>query len=415
MRTFDRPIPIHAALAWAEKRNAFHLMFAISKDGLTCHKLGGAAKVSAWRAEHSDVGTSSLTYSEACSITKRRDLSVEPSNVVDTTTKAPQPAQAPTVAGIGMDQVVATVRTHIEQSGDLFAGMVQSAIDVKLDRDAIQALIRDTMNEVVSQFNKPNIVEVRNIINDTVLSVGLQHKNFPKLLKFAQAKDHDGLRLNIFLVGPAGTGKTTASRNVAKALGLAWGAVSSLDVKFELTGYRNAAGDYISTVFRGIWENGGVFTFDEISGSSEQALLAFNAGLANGVMPFPDRIVDRHPDCIIIAGDNVFDGANSTYSARNKLDAATLDRFVKLDWPIDEDLESAMAGPEAADWLTVVRAARRYVTEKNIKGHLVTPRAVTYGKALIAAGATIREAAEATLQKGMPDKLFNEMMNAIGA
>lgn len=53
-------------------------------------------------------------------------------------------------------------------------------------------------------------------------NVGTQHRQFEQLLRACSARDHCGNRLNIWLAGPAGAGKTTAAENVAKALGLAF-------------------------------------------------------------------------------------------------------------------------------------------------------------------------------------------------
>ena len=59
-----------------------------------------------------------------------------------------------------------------------------------------------------------------NLNNKKKIDLGLQHFQFPELVKMVSTG------LNIFLVGPAGSGKTTAAINVAKAL----------EIEFHFTG-----------------------------------------------------------------------------------------------------------------------------------------------------------------------------------
>jgi hypothetical protein len=242
-------------------------------------------------------------------------------------------------------------------------------------------------------------------------SVPGQHFMFPVLLRAASARMPDGNRLNIFLVGPAGTGKTTAARNLAQHMSLPFAAASSVSDKYELIGYQDAAGVYRGTEFRKIWQDGGVFLFDEITGSNEQAMLAFNAALANGFCAFPDATIERHKDCVIIAGDNVFGIPSAEFNARNKLDAATIDRFTRIEWPIDEALEQRFS--INAKWLRIVRTVRQAVVAKGIQDSTITPRAVLKGDALIAAGLPLEMVARMTLQGALPDDEYASLMRGI--
>jgi cobaltochelatase CobS len=232
----------------------------------------------------------------------------------------------------------------------------------------------------------------------------LQHKNFDLLLTACKATDADGHHLNVWLYGPAGTGKTTAARNVSKVLGLPFFFNSALDTGYKLTGFVDANGRIVRTPFREAWENGGVYLFDEVDGSAPSALIEFNAALANGAHSFPDKIVPRHPDCIIIAGANTAGlGGTSEYVGRAKQDAAFLDRFVLLDWPIDEALELAICPNK--DWCKRVQAVRKTVQARGLKGVLVSPRASLYGASLLAAGMPQNIVERMTLQKSMtPDQ-----------
>lgn len=231
---------------------------------------------------------------------------------------------------------------------------------------------------------------------------GLQHRNFEKLLRACSAKTHEG-RLNVWLYGPPGTGKTTAARNVAKALDLPFYCTGALLTKYDITGFIAAQGDLIRSPFRDAWEKGGVFLFDEIDGSDPRAIVAFNSALANGVMAFPDGMVERHPDCVIIAAANTTGmGATAEFNGRIKLDMASADRFVMIDWPIDEKIETAMS--HSKEWADVVQRVRANVKRNGVKNVAITPRATIYGNSLIAAGMSIEDAKEMVLRKGMSNE-----------
>jgi len=224
-------------------------------------------------------------------------------------------------------------------------------------------------------------VKVRNKI--TKLE-GARHKQFEQLLIIAAQK------LPTLVVGPAGTGKTHAAAQVAEALErdfytMSVGAQTS---KADIIGYMSANGTYVGTHFREAYENGGVFLMDEIDAGNANVIIQVNAALSNGLCSFPDKMVKRHEDFIFLASANTFgDGASRQYVGRNQLDAATLDRFVFLEWKIDEDLEEVMAGgtSDGKKWLQVVRGLREWAA-KNAERTIVSPRATERGVALLGAG-----------------------------
>lgn len=236
----------------------------------------------------------------------------------------------------------------------------------------------------------------------------LQHCNFNLLLATCKAIDPDGNHLNVWLHGPAGTGKTTAARNVAKKLGLDFRFNSALDTGYKLSGFVDANGRLVRTPFREAWENGGVYLFDEVDGSAPSALIEFNAALANGAHSFPDKIVPRHPQCVIIAGANTAGlGGNSEYVGRAKQDAAFLDRFVLIDWPIDEILERGICPNK--DWVKHVQKIRKQVKERGLRGVLITPRASIYGASLLAAGVAFDAVEAMTLRKSLTEEQWKQV------
>lgn len=241
-----------------------------------------------------------------------------------------------------------------------------------------------------------------------------RHFRFPELLKALKAHQ------NVFLCGPAGSGKTTAARQCSYKLKFKddqqqrfyfTGAISN---EYKLLGYMDANGRYVSTEFRKAYENGGVFLFDEVDASFPQPLLAFNAALSGDQMDFPDGTVKKHKDFYCIATANTYgSGASRQYVGRNQLDAAFLDRFVFIDWPYDEELEKNMT--DNAEWAEFVQKVRHAIDklgfEKTGVRHIVSPRATENGAALLEAGIDRRRVEEMVIWKGLERETVQMIKN----
>lgn len=254
--------------------------------------------------------------------------------------------------------------------------------------------------------DKPQRVVVRNETTKTETDMGLQHKLFPTLVKLLACRA-GGDPLNIWMTGPAGSGKTTAARNAAKALELPFYFNGAIDNEYKLLGFTDAQGRIVSRPFREVWSNGGLYLFDEVDASVPGALLAFNAALANGRCDFPDGCVERHKDCVIIAAANTFgQGATADYVGRVKQDAAFLDRFVQLSWEIDEKLERALCAN--TDWVNRVQKYRKKAKELGLRV-IISPRASMFGAAMIEGGFSVDEAEAMAIRKGMTDEQWKSL------
>mgnify|MGYP000929459249 FL=1 len=179
---------------------------------------------------------------------------------------------------------------------------------------------------------------------------GVFHPKFERILQLAKR------RKNIFLYGPTGCGKTHVCQQLAEALNLPFYFVSCTTGMSEgqLAGRLLPVGkqgtfEYIIGEFVKAYETGGVFLLDEIDAADPNVLLIINSALANNKLAIPNRpkkpYADKHKDFICIAAANtVGTGANRLYSGRNKLDAATLDRFQigKVYMDYDSNVESQL-------------------------------------------------------------------------
>lgn len=231
-----------------------------------------------------------------------------------------------------------------------------------------------------------------------------RHPMLETLVRCLGARDAAGRRLNVWISGPTGSGKTHGARQAADALGLAWGFHGAMSMAHELLGFVDAGGTYHSTQFVERFRsdgNGGLCLLDELDSWGPEATLCLNAALANGQLVLPTgEIVDRHPDFACIGAGNTWGlGATAEFVGRNRLDAAFLSRFaVKLSWAYDPALEAAMCGNP--DFAGRVQKARAAAGKHGVKA-IVDPRASMAGAALIAAGFTADEAAAMTYLGGL--------------
>jgi hypothetical protein len=319
--------------------------------------------------------------------------------VTSTTSETTTTNETADLAALITTSVTNALMSYTQRTDANAAAMTKDILDLHAQVKSLRSSVADLAEQVKS--SKPLLVEIPRP-NLPPIKLGAQHSQFPSLLAMCAARQRSGYALNIWIHGPAGTGKSTAAENVAKALELPFYTTGSLEAKHEVLGYQDAQGRYVSTQFREAWEKGGIYCLDEADGSSPQAMLALNGALAGRLCAFPDKLVKRHPDCIIIATANTTgQGASVEYSGRYKMDSASLDRFVTLHWPIDEALEASMCSNTA--WLARVRHVRANLARHGIKGVAITPRATLAGEALLAAGLSQKDVEFAVLKKGMTD------------
>lgn len=230
--------------------------------------------------------------------------------------------------------------------------------------------------------------------------VGVTHFQFPKVLSAVSRG------LNVYLPGEPGTGKSHMAYQIAEALGVEFGVTSfsPMSTESKLIGFRTATGDTVHTVYRDRYVYGGICLLDELDNANPAIVAGLNSGLANGFQEFPDGVHERHESFVAIATANTFGtGPTAEFAGRQKLDPATLNRFVKIYIGTDEAMEThlveAIIGSTQADrLLSKLRHYRRAVADLRIKT-FITMRDSLNAARLIAPGDgafTIPEALEMT-------------------
>lgn len=314
-------------------------------------------------------------------------------------------APAPVTGGLGAiiesavaDAVRAVVAaTPAPVDSDTVRRMVDDAVQPLADRLAELARAAQPTRIVVERQDAPPV------------DVGVQHAAFPRLLRACGMVLPSGQRVIPLLVGPPGTGKSSAAWAVSQALGLPYGETGPVMDATEILGFRHAMGDVVRTAFRDVWEHGGVWLCDEFDGSDPTQLVRINNGLASGRMAFPDAVVDRNPDCIVILAGNTAGRSASGYSGRSTQDRATLDRLYTIPWPIDPALERHLAGNDR--WYGAVVAMRTAAEDRGHRDH-VTPRASIMGAVALAAGEQFADVAEAVVRKGLAAESWDHVLGA---
>jgi cobaltochelatase CobS len=277
----------------------------------------------------------------------------------------------------------------------IWAGVDPAPVSATLDAATLDAIRKDAVAAAVAAIeqHRPVRIEIKAGAEIRTLPAGHRHAVFGDVLAALSVRE------NVYLVGPAGSGKTTIASQAAEALQLPFYSTGAVGMAYQLQGFINAEGRYMETDLYRAYVNGGVFLFDEIDASSAQALLAFNAIAANDLAAFPCGTVKRHPDFVIIAAANTFgNGADAQYVGRAQLDAATLDRFSFVSMDYDEKLELAISPND--QWTRHVQAFRRAVRELKIRA-VVSPRASIKGGKLISAGLKWDRVEEMVLIRGL--------------
>jgi cobaltochelatase CobS len=322
-------------------------------------------------------------------------------------TPAPAPAPAPIVeVSPAIAETKATTEISPEELAKQFTdadGSNPFSMMAKMIAPFVQpnyefasSTISRMVSDAIANMRPERIEVVRT--DETKIEMERQHYMFPKILNAVAQRVH------IFLVGSAGSGKTTTAHNVARALSLEFYAISvgQQTTKSDIFGFIDAHSNYKQTQFRKAYENGGVFLFDEIDAGNSGVLTAINSALANGTCAFPDGMIKRHEDFVCIACGNTYGkGADRQYVGRQQLDGATLDRFAVINFDYDEDLELDICGNRS--WGKEVQRLRANANKNNMRV-IISPRASISGAKLLKAGFTESEVKQMLIYKGISQK-----------
>lgn len=225
-----------------------------------------------------------------------------------------------------------------------------------VDIDQVKQIV---VNEVNTRFEKLEL-PTRTIYQPKESKAreveGAAHPALEKVIKKLK------LGFNVMLVGPTGCGKTYLAKQTAQALDLPFASVSCSEGMSEsnlmgrLLPINGSGFQYIQTPFIDIYENGGLFLMDEMDACDHNVLFALNQALENGGFSNDLRHekphVKRHDNANIMAACNTFGRGGDSQYLRNRLDAATIERFksaiIQMDY--DNSLEKQLVESDILEW-----------------------------------------------------------------
>ena len=199
-----------------------------------------------------------------------------------------------------------------------------------------------------------------------------------------------GSGIPLALVGPTGSGKTFATKNIHDVLTLKHYAIRQVNratAPHDLIGYNTASGSYIPGVLTDAIKEGGLVCIDELDNGNENMLMLLK-GLTSGRIFMPYGMQEVHKECRLVVTMNTWgSGPTREYVGRCSLDAALLDEFATLEWDYDQAFETALAtalvktfdlGTEESkviDFIEFYHALRNRATTENIRV-IFSPRAL---------------------------------------
>ena len=181
---------------------------------------------------------------------------------------------------------------------------------------------------------------------------------------------------NVYLYGPAGSGKSHTAEQVAEALGLDFYGQTTIQFAHDVRGYGDAGGKFQDTPFYKAFAFGGLYFQDEYDRSNAEAAIVLNSALANGWYDFPIvGRVEAHPNFrFMAAGNTLMTGADEEYVTGQEIDASSRDRFAyffEIDYSHEVEMRIAHGHEEIVLFVEDVRQA---IKETGIK-HVVSYRA----------------------------------------
>ena len=225
----------------------------------------------------------------------------------------------------------------------------------------------ESLKKQIEEAKKVGTGSVINVVVDgkktTTKTDSVLDPNFENILHLVAAHE------NVYLYGPAGSGKNTIAEQIADALGVDFYYQNTLVTKFDVSGYKNAQGEYEETPFYKAWKNGGLFFADELDNSTAESIIALNAALANGYYTFPnsgEKVAKNQNFYCIAAGNTNGQGATEEFCGRYQMDESSRDRFAFIEIDYNAKVEESICGGHL-DILDFVRDLRSIAKSLQIK------------------------------------------------
>lgn len=298
--------------------------------------------------------------------TKKDEPKAEPQQTKDETTKDEQPE---VVEVVTEDEAQAQAEDDTTNEQALIAALKNlrgGAVDI--------AKVREIVAEELSKLVATDAKKAAKVIEAAKKHNGKKNEVYCAKFQRIVAKVSRGN--NVYLYGPAGSGKSHTAEQVAEALGLDFYGQTTIQFAHDVRGYGDAGGNYQDTPFYKAFAFGGLYFQDEYDRSNAEAAIVLNSALANGWYDFPIvGRVEAHPNFrFMAAGNTLMTGPDEEYITGQEIDPSSRDRFAyffEVDYSHEVELHIAHNNESIVSFVEDVRQA---VKQTGIK-HVVSYRA----------------------------------------
>lgn len=318
-------------------------------------------------------------------------LADDVTKLVDSNGKVLFPKDAPDVQALG----ASTPAPGSDSLADAIAQALRGKVGVN------EAEVTRIAEATYKRLNLPQAITVEIKEGDRVVPMtGKQHKVTPQVVRAIKRRD------NVWVAGPAGTGKTYMLSQIAEALGLKFfriscGPQTPASIVF---GHTTANGGYAPGIaYQALTSEGALLLFDEFDRMNPAVAVMVNGLLDGNAVTFPNGETLRPgPNHVYAVAANTFGKPTAEFGTAQRQDPATMSRFVKIEVPVDEDLERSVFGNN--EWVAYVQQVRKVVATLGITSMAVTPRASEYGVRMLADGEKRKDVEQMLLWSGVPDE-----------
>ena len=302
----------------------------------------------------------------------------------------------------------------IEQVANIFASLQNEAYNngYKVATEEAAAKIDDLTAQVEELKNRPTTSGT--VINNTIDGKktetkvnGIVNPKFARILKYLANGE------NVYMYGPAGTGKNVTAKQCAEALDMPIFYNNTIYTKYDLCGYMDANGQYVPTTFYNFMKAPkGLYFMDEYDNSQSSALVCFNDVLEDKKYTFPNGetlyLDENHK--IIAAGNTNGQGATEEYNDRYVIDESNRSRFMFVSVTYDSAVEKSIVGnsTDILEFINDLRRVRDLLNIKLILGYREIKRLKTYED-----DDDLPELFDNMLLKGMEQDTINEIASRL--
>ena len=237
------------------------------------------------------------------------------------------------------------------------------------------AKVREIVAEELSKLVAKDAKKAAKVIEVAKKNKG--KKNEVYCAKFHRIVSKVSRGNNVYLYGPAGSGKSHTAEQVAEALGLDFYGQTTIQFAHDVRGYGDAGGKFQDTPFYKAFAFGGLYFQDEYDRSNAEAAIVLNSALANGWYDFPIvGRVEAHPNFrFMAAGNTLMTGADEEYVTGQEIDASSRDRFAyffEIDYSHEVEMRIAHGHEEIVLFVEDVRQAIKETGIKHVASYRAT-------------------------------------------